>query len=591
MSRKIILTKTLAHLGPYRLHLVAALLLSLISVSLNLYLPILIGRVVDIIGAGSAAVWPLLKTMALVAALAALTAWLGSVLNSYIVARFVQSLRRQTFAKTQRLPLAYLDKHSHGDTLSRIVTDVEQLADGLLLGTTQMFSGIVTIVLTLVFMLSVNPAVTAVVVVLTPLSLLVAHFIAKHTFQLFREQSEIRGEQTAYVHEMVSNHLVVKAYGQEEAVCARFAHINERLGRCSLRAIFISSLTQPGTRFVNNMVYAGVAIVGALYALAGGLTVGQLTIFLFYANQYTKPFNEISEVVAELQNALACAGRVYEYLAGEEEECGRITSAPTRGDCVDSIGQPPTEGRVCLDHVHFSYRPDKPLLASLNLAVEPGQRTAIVGPSGCGKTTLINLLMRFYDVDSGRILLDGTDIRQLDRAELRKSFGMVLQDTWLRGGTVRDNIALGKPDASLEEIIAAAKATHADSFIRRLPHGYESIIEEDGGILSQGERQLLCITRVMLTLPPLLILDEATSSIDARTEEQIQQAFARLMEGRTSFIVAHRLATVRDADLILVMQNGRIVERGRHEELLAVGGLYSEMWEVASNQRLRPPVR
>lgn len=590
MKRKIILKRILTFLKPYRFNMAAVLLLSVISVGLALYLPILIGQAVDLIGDISApgtagALWRLLWKMAIAAACSALAAWIGNLINNGIIYRIIRDLRCQSFNKMQRLPLGYLDKHSHGDILSRIITDIDQLGDGLLIGFTQIFTGMITILVTFIFMLSVNPVITAVVVFLTPISLLAANIIAKKSFKLFKLQSEARGEQAAFVNEIIGNQVVVKVFGREEAVSVRFGDLNESLARNSLRAIFCSSIVPPGTRFINNAVYAVVALAGALYALGGGLSVGQITVFLAYATQYTKPFNEISEVIAELQNALACGGRVFDYLAAEEEDAvrglragGFLSPDFNPGDLGDRI-----EGAgVLLKEVSFSYYPQQSLIENFNLAVKPGQRVAIVGPTGCGKTTIINLLMRFYDVDSGRILVGDKDIREIERQELRKIYGMVLQDTWLRYGTIRDNIVLGKPDAADSEIVAVAKATHAHSFIRRLPDGYDTVIGEDGGSLSQGEKQLLCITRVMLLLPPMLILDEATSSIDTRTEQHIQQSFARLMEGRTSFIVAHRLSTIRNADVILVMKEGRIVEQGRHEELLAAKGFYFSLYNSQS---------
>ena len=466
------------------------------------------------------------------------------------------------------MPLKYLDAHSHGDIVSRVVADVDQFADGLLIGFTQLFTGVITILGTLFFMLSVNVGITVVVVVITPVSLFVASFIAKKTFSMFKLQSETRGEQTALINEMIGNQKVVQAFNREDETLEKFDEINGRLEKCSLRAIFFSSLTNPCTRFVNSLVYTGVGLTGAFAVLRGGLSVGQLTCFLSYANQYTKPFNEISGVITELQNALACAARIFELI---EEE-------PQEPDAKDAVILENAEGKINLDHVSFSYVPDKRLIEDLNLSVTPGQRIAIVGPTGCGKTTIINLLMRFYDVDQGSISVDGANIQDITRKSLRTSYGMVLQETWLKRGTIRDNITVGKPDATEEEIIAAAKASHAHSFIRRLPNGYDTVIGEDGGSLSGGQKQLLCITRVMLSLPPMLILDEATSSIDTRTEIKIQKAFATMMEGRTSFIVAHRLSTIQNADVILVMKDGHIIEQGNHEQLLAKGGFYAQLY-------------
>ena len=488
--------------------------------------------------------------------------------NNKIVYSIIQDIRKKAFRKLERLPLKYLDAHSHGDIVSRVVADVDQFADGLLIGFTQLFTGVITILGTLGFMLSVNIGITVVVVVITPVSLLVAAFIAKKTFSMFQLQSSTRGEQTALINEMVGNQKVVQAFNREDETLDRFDEINGRLEKCSLRAIFFSSLTNPCTRFVNSLVYMGVGLTGAFSVIRGGLSVGQLTCFLSYANQYTKPFNEISGVITELQNALACAVRIFELIE-EEAQVPEPENAAKLQDVA---------GKVDINNVAFSYVPDKKLIEGLNLHVNPGQRIAIVGPTGCGKTTIINLLMRFYDVDQCSICVEGKDIRQITRKSLRTSYGMVLQDTWLKRGTIRDNIIVGKPDATEEELIAAAKASHAHSFIRRLPNGYDTVIGEDGGSLSQGQKQLLCITRVMLSLPPMLILDEATSSIDTRTEIRIQKAFATMMEGRTSFIVAHRLSTIQNADVILVMKDGNIIEQGSHGELLAQKGFYAELY-------------
>ncbi len=600
------LRSILNYIKPHWLRLMVSVTMALFTVVLGLYLPILIGRAVDLIGIihqeGSKKEFlTLLSVMAGVAGAGALTQWILNLTNNRIVFHVVRDIRKQAFDKVAELPFSYLDGHSHGDVLSRIITDVDQFADGLLIGFTQAFTGIITIAGTVLFMLRVNVAVTAVVVFLTPLSLFTANFIAKRTFGMFQLQSEARGEQTALVNEMIGNQKVVQAFGQEEEVEKQFDEINERLGKHSLRAIFYSSLTNPVTRFVNNLVYAGVGLAGALYTLSGGLTVGQLTIFLSYANQYTKPFNEISEVIAELQNALACASRVLELIEAEPEAADGMETvqeeaadgvktaqgeAADRTETVQGEAANGTEivqakaavGNVELERVYFAYRHGQKLIEDLSLCVRVGQRVAIVGPTGCGKTTVINLLMRFYDVNSGRIMLEGRDIRMLTRHSLRSAYGMVLQETWLRNGTIWDNITLGKKDATKEEVIAAAKSSRAHGFIKRLPEGYETVIGEDGGSLSQGEKQLLCIARVMINLPPMLILDEATSSIDTRTEMRIQEAFNLMMEGRTSFIVAHRLSTVRHADVILVMKNGAIIEQGEHEELMAMKGFYWEMY-------------
>ena len=572
-KQKETLVKVLRYIKPYRVVLALTIFMAFISVALTLYLPILTGDAVDMLSLiGTEEFWPglfdILKKMAVVIILTALAQWFMSICNNKIVYGIIQDIREKAFRKLEILPLSYLDVHSHGDIVSRVVADVDQFADGLLIGFTQLFTGVITIIGTLGFMLSVNAWITAVVVVITPVSLLVASFIAKKTFSMFKLQSETRGEQTALINEMITNQKVVQAFNREDETLEKFDEINGRLEKCSLRAIFFSSLTNPCTRFVNSLVYMGVGLTGALAAIGGGLTVGQLTCFLSYANQYTKPFNEISGVVTELQNALACAARIFELI----EEEPQIPDVQGARELTD------VQGRVELSHVAFSYVPDRKLIEDLNLAVQPGQRIAIVGPTGCGKTTIINLLMRFYDVDQGAICVEGTDIREITRKSLRASYGMVLQDTWLKQGTIRDNITVGKPEATEEEIIAAAKASHAHSFIRRLPRGYDTVIGEDGGSLSQGQKQLLCITRVMLSLPPMLILDEATSSIDTRTEIKIQKAFAAMMEGRTSFIVAHRLSTIQNADVILVMKDGHIIEQGNHEALLKQNGFYAELY-------------
>lgn len=581
-QQKETLVKVLKYMKPYRFWLIAAIIMAAVSVVFTLYLPILTGDAVDVLlhflpsfreTVDSNFDWwyilrQLLVKMGVVILLTAAAQWIMSLCNNHIVYSIIEDIREKAFDKIQKVSLKYLDGHSHGDIMSRVVADVDTFADGLLLGFTQLFTGVITILGTLLFMLSENVGITAVVVLITPVSLFVASFIAKKTFRMFQLQSMTRGEQTTLINEMITNHKEVKAFGREAAVMEDFDEINGRLEKCSLRAIFFSSLTNPCTRFVNSLVYMGVGLTGSLSVIRGGLTVGQLTCFLSYANQYTKPFNEISGVITELQNALACAARIFELI---EEE-------PQLPDAEDARVLTDVEGAVSLNKVSFSYSKDRKLIEDLNLDVKPGQRIAIVGPTGCGKTTIINLLMRFYDVDGGSISVEGTDIRDITRKSLRTSYGMVLQETWLKQGTIRDNIIVGKPDATDEEVIAAAKASHAHSFIRRLPEGYDTIISEDGGSLSQGQKQLLCITRVMLCLPPMLILDEATSSIDTRTEIRIQKAFATMMEGRTSFIVAHRLSTIQNADVILVMKDGHIIEQGNHEELLASKGFYAELY-------------
>ena len=570
-QRKATLTRVLHKIRPYSLFVVCSLIVAAVSVAAQLYIPILCGDAIDLmLGKGNvdfAGVGRIIVEVLVVAVVAAFAQWLLSVCNNRITFSVSRDLRNETLRKIQTLPLSYLDSHPSGDIVSRMVADVDTFADGLLMGFTQLFSGVLTILGTLLFMLSENVVITLVVVCITPLSLLVASFLAKRSYKYFQGQSSVRGEQTALVNEMIEGQKVVQAFGHEAESLTAFDEVNGRLQDVSLKAIFFSSLTNPATRFVNNIVYAGVGLVGALYAVRGGITIGQLSVFLNYANQYTKPFNEISGVVTELQNALACAARVFELLDADDQ----IPEAENA-----AVLQP--DGHVQLEDVSFRYLPDRPLIEGLSLDVKPGQRIAIVGPTGCGKTTLINLLMRFYDVNGGAIKVSGTDIRSVTRASLRGSYGMVLQDTWLRAGTVRENIAYGKPDATLDEVVAAAKAAHADSFIRRLPEGYDTVIAEDGGNISQGQKQLLCIARVMLCLPPMLILDEATSSIDTRTEVRIQKAFARMMQGRTSFIVAHRLSTIREADVILVMKDGRIVEQGNHDELLAAGGFYAKLY-------------
>ena len=580
--QKETLVKVLRYIRPYGVLVALTILMAVISVALTLYLPILTGDAVDRIAfifdpsqvsADMPAVWAgllaILRKMCIVIVLTALTQWIMNICNNRIVYNVIQDIRKRAFRRIEELPLKYLDAHSHGDIVSRVVADVDQFADGLLIGFTQLFTGVITILGTLGFMLSVNVGITVVVVVITPVSLFVAIFIGRKTFSMFKLQSQTRGEQTALINEMIGNQKVVQSFNRERQTLERFDEINDRLEKCSLRAIFFSSLTNPCTRFVNSLVYTGVGLTGAFAVIRGGLSVGQLTCFLSYANQYTKPFNEISGVITELQNALACAARIFELIEEQAQEPDR-TDAVVLGD---------VEGSVDLKDVSFSYVPDRKLIENLNLQVKPGQRIAIVGPTGCGKTTIINLLMRFYDADGGSIAVDGRPIRDITRKSLRTSYGMVLQDTWLKRGTIRDNITVGKPDATQEEIVAAAKASHAHSFIKRLPDGYDTVIGEDGGSLSGGQKQLLCITRVMLSLPPMLILDEATSSIDTRTEIRIQKAFAAMMEGRTSFIVAHRLSTIQNADVILVMKDGHIIEQGSHKELLAKNGFYANLYQ------------
>ena len=566
------LKKVLRYIKKYRFLVALSILLAAVTVAATLYIPILTGNAVDlIVGPGQvdfAGIFRILVQVGVIILIAALAQWVMSLLNNRITYRVVRDIRNEAFHKLQALPLSYLDSHPTGQIVSRIIADVDQFADGLLMGFTQLFTGVITILGTLGFMLSVSGPITAVVVFITPVSLLVAAFIAKRTYAMFRLQSQVRGEQTGFVEEMVGGQKVVQAFRHEGEAMERFDQLNEELRKCSLRAIFFSSITNPSTRFVNSLVYTGVGIVGALLVISGGLTVGQLSCFLTYANQYTKPFNEISGVITELQNALACAGRVFELMEAQ----------PQVPDQPDARVLEDAAGHVEIQDVSFSYRKDQRLIEDFNLDVRPGQRVALVGPTGCGKTTVINLLMRFYDVDSGSIQVEGTDIRDITRHSLRRSYGMVLQDTWLKRGTIRENIAYGRPEATLEEVVEAAKAAHAHSFIKRLPQGYDTVIGEDGGGISQGQKQLLCIARVMLCLPPMLILDEATSSIDTRTEVRIQKAFQRMMEGRTSFIVAHRLSTIRDADVILVMKDGHIIEQGDHQGLLAKGGFYAELY-------------
>ena len=570
-ARKSALRGTLRRIGPYRGYVILSLIVAAASVAAQLYIPILTGDAIDrMLGVGIVDFAGVARIVALIGVsigIAALAQWIMSECNNRVTFGVSRDLRNEAIAKLQKLPLSYLDAHPSGDLLSRVVADVDTFADGLLMGFSQLFTGVMTIVGTLSFMLYVDARIALVVICVTPLSLLAAAFIARRTYRYFRGQSVERGAQTALVGELIDGQKVVQAFGHEAASLREFDEINERLSDVSMKAIFFSSITNPVTRFVNNLVYAGVGLAGALMALVGGITVGQLSVFLSYANQYTKPFNEISGVVTELQNALACAARVFELLDEGEQ-------VPEAEGAVDLK----PDGRVQLSDVAFSYSPERELISGLNLDVAPGERVAIVGPTGCGKTTLINLLMRFYDVDSGSIKVAGSDIRDVTRSSLRRSYGMVLQDTWLRAGTVRENIAYGKPDATDEEIIAAARAAHAHSFIKRLPQGYDTVIGEGGGELSQGQRQLMCIARVMLCLPPMLILDEATSSIDTRTEIRIQQAFLSMMQGRTSFIVAHRLSTIREANVILVMRDGHIIEQGNHEQLLAKRGFYYKLY-------------
>ena len=571
-NQKSTLRKVLRYIRRYWGYLGASIILAAVTVALTLYLPILIGQAVDrIVGKGAvdfAGIFVILRKMAVIIGLTAVAQWVMNACNNKITYNVIRDIRTEAFEKIEKLPLKYLDAHSYGEIVSRVIADVDQFADGLLMGFTQLFTGIVTIFGTLIFMLTISVRITVAVVVITPVSLFVASFIAKKTFSMFKLQSETRGEQTAFIEEMVGNQKVVQAFSHEDEALEKFDEINERLQKYSLRAIFFSSITNPSTRFVNSLVYATVGVVGAFSAIAGGISVGQLSSLLSYANQYTKPFNEISGVITELQNALACAGRVIELIEEDAE-------VP---DAEDAVDLEHANGKVELSHVYFSYVPEQKLIEDFNLSVKPGQRVAIVGPTGCGKTTLINLLMRFYDMNSGTIKVSDIPLQQLTRKSLRDNYGMVLQETWLRSGSIRDNIAMGKPDATDEEIIAAAKASHAHGFIKRLPEGYDTVIAEDGGNLSQGQKQLLCIARVMLCLPPMLILDEATSSIDTRTEIKIQNAFAKMMQGRTSFIVAHRLSTIREADIILVMKDGSIIEQGNHEELLEKNGFYAKLY-------------
>lgn len=567
--RKDTMKQILQYVKKHSLFVILSILFAAVSVALTLYVPILIGDAVDyIVEPGKVnfkEILEVLLTIGICIGITGIAQWIMNICNNRITYHVVHDIRKDAFDKLQILPLKYIDGHSRGEIVSRVIADVDQFADGLLMGFTQFFTGVVTIVGTLLFMLTIHPGITIVVIVITPLSLFVAAFIAKNTYDMFQQQSKARGEQTALIDEMIGNKKIVQAFGREEAVLDRFDSINEKLRKCSLKAIFFSSLTNPCTRFVNSLVYAAVGIYGAILAINGGISIGQLTSFLSYANQYTKPFNEISGVITELQNALACAARIFDF----------INETPQTEEKTEELI---ADGHVELNGVNFSYVPEKPLIENFNLKVKPGQRVAIVGPTGCGKTTVINLLMRFYDVNSGNIEVADKDIRDVTRKSLRTSFGMVLQDTWLRAGTVRENIAMGNPDASLDEVIMAAKAAHAHGFIKRLPNGYDTVIGEDGGSLSQGQKQLLCIARVMLCLPPMLILDEATSSIDTRTEIRIQKAFATMMQGRTSFIVAHRLSTIMEADTILVMKDGNIIEQGNHKELLAKDGFYTTLY-------------
>lgn len=571
-QQKTTIGKVLRYIKKYWMYLGISIFLAAVTVALTLYIPILTGRAVDLIVAKGlvdfAGILTILKRMAVIILLTAAAQWVMNACNNKITYNVVRDIRKEVFDRIEHLPLSYIDSHSYGEVVSRVIADVDQFADGLLMGFTQFFTGVVTIFGTLIFMLTINVKITVAVVLITPLSLFVASFIAKKTFSMFKLQSETRGEQTGFIEEIIGNQKVVQAFSHEKEALEKFDEINGRLQKYSLRAIFFSSITNPATRFINSLVYAVVGIVGAFLAIAGGITVGQLSSLLSYANQYTKPFNEISGVVTELQNALACAARVFELMEEQPEE----------PDASDAAVLSLAEGKVELSHVNFSYTPEQKLIEDFNLSVKPGQRVAIVGPTGCGKTTLINLLMRFYDVNSGTISVDGIPIRKMTRESLRNNYGMVLQETWLCSGTIRDNITMGQPDATEEEIIAAAKASHAHSFIKRLPEGYDTVIAEDGGNLSQGQKQLLCITRVMLCLPPMLILDEATSSIDTRTEIRIQKAFAKMMQGRTSFIVAHRLSTIQEADIILVMKDGSIVEQGNHETLLVQDGFYATLY-------------
>ena len=569
---KAVLKRVLTHIKKYRILVILSFVCAMITVASTLYAPILTGDAIDlIVGKGLVdfdGIKDIIYTFVMVTVVTVLSQWFMNIINNHITYSVVRDIRIEVFNHMEELPLSYIDSHKHGDIVSRIVSDIDQFADGLLMGFTQLFTGIVTILATLGFMIVVNVPIALVVIVLTPLSLFVASFIAKRTYHLFHRQSETRGDITSLVDEMIGQQKIVQAFGYEDEALERFGEINDRLEKDSMSATFYSSIVNPCTRFLNNLVYAAVGIIGAVSVISTGFTVGQLTCFLSYANQYTKPFNEISNVITELQNAMACAGRVFELL----DETPQVPEKEQAHVLTD------TKGAIEIKGVNFSYVKDKTLITNLNLSVKPGMRVAIVGPTGCGKSTLINLLMRFYDVDTGSISVDGTDIRDMTRDSLRENYGMVLQETWLKSGTIRENIAYGKPDATDEEIVQAAKLAHSDSFIRRLPQGYDTVIAEDGGNLSQGQKQLLCITRVMLLLPPMLILDEATSSIDTRTEIRIQKAFNRMMQGRTSFIVAHRLSTIREADVILVMKDGNIIEKGNHDQLMAQNGFYTNLY-------------
>lgn len=569
---KAVLKRVLTHIKKYRILVILSFVCAMITVASTLYAPILTGDAIDlIVGKGLVdfdGIKDIIYTFVMVTVVTVLSQWFMNIINNHITYSVVRDIRIEVFNHMEELPLSYIDSHKHGDIVSRIVSDIDQFADGLLMGFTQLFTGIVTILATLGFMIAVNVPIALVVIVLTPLSLFVASFIAKRTYHLFHRQSETRGDITSLVDEMIGQQKIVQAFGYEDEALERFGEINDRLEKDSMSATFYSSIVNPCTRFLNNLVYAAVGIIGAVSVISTGFTVGQLTCFLSYANQYTKPFNEISNVITELQNAMACAGRVFELL----DETPQVPEKEQAHVLTD------TKGAIEIKGVNFSYVKDKTLITNLNLSVKPGMRVAIVGPTGCGKSTLINLLMRFYDVDTGSISVDGTDIRDMTRDSLRENYGMVLQETWLKSGTIRENIAYGKPDATDEKIVQAAKLAHSDSFIRRLPQGYDTVIAEDGGNLSQGQKQLLCITRVMLLLPPMLILDEATSSIDTRTEIRIQKAFNRMMQGRTSFIVAHRLSTIREADVILVMKDGNIIEKGNHDQLMAQNGFYTNLY-------------
>lgn len=569
---KAVLKRVLTHIKKYRILVILSFVCAMITVASTLYAPILTGDAIDlIVGKGLVdfdGIKDIIYTFVMVTVVTVLSQWFMNIINNHITYSVVRDIRIEVFNHMEELPLSYIDSHKHGDIVSRIVSDIDQFADGLLMGFTQLFTGIVTILATLGFMIAVNVPIALVVIVLTPLSLFVASFIAKRTYHLFHRQSETRGDITSLVDEMIGQQKIVQAFGYEDEALERFGEINDRLEKDSMSATFYSSIVNPCTRFLNNLVYAAVGIIGAVSVISTGFTVGQLTCFLSYANQYTKPFNEISNVITELQNAMACAGRVFELL----DETPQVPEKEQAHVLTD------TKGAIEIKGVNFSYVKDKTLITNLNLSVKPGMRVAIVGPTGCGKSTLINLLMRFYDVDTGSISVDGTDIRDMTRDSLRENYGMVLQETWLKSGTIRENIAYGKPDATDGEIVQAAKLAHSDSFIRRLPQGYDTVIAEDGGNLSQGQKQLLCITRVMLLLPPMLILDEATSSIDTRTEIRIQKAFNRMMQGRTSFIVAHRLSTIREADVILVMKDGNIIEKGNHDQLMAQNGFYTNLY-------------